>query len=129
MASKSKSKNHSKSKSPSTSPLTSPSHSKYLNPKREVGKTTTTTTNTNISDKTTIEPLEVESLIHKLQGFSISLQKYKISQGSVTLQYNPSHPLTRLQRENFGIEPTELPIPKRKRVRKSPQGSDSETLS
>ena len=57
------------------------------------------------------------------------MQKSEISQGSVTLQFNPSHPLTRLQSEKFGIEPTELPLPKRKRVRKSPQGSDSETLS
>lgn len=74
----------------------------------------------NISDKSTIEPPKVESLIHKIQGFSISPQKSEIYQGSVTSQYISSHPLTRLQSENFGIEPTELPLPKTKRERKSP---------
>ena len=47
----------------------------------------------------------------------------------MTSQYNPAHPLTRLKSENFGVQPTELPIPTRKRARKSPKGSDSETLS
>ena len=84
MASKYKSKNHSKSKLPSTSPPTSPSHSESLNLKREVEKITTTATNLNISDRSTIEPPEVESLIHKLQGFSISPQKSKLSQDNVT---------------------------------------------
>jgi len=129
MASKSKSKYHSESKFPSTSPPTSPSHLESLNLEREVDKTIATTTNPNISEKSTIEPPEVESLIHKLQGFSISPRKSEISQGSVTSQYNPSHPLTRLQSEKFGIKPTELPLPKRKRARKSPKGSDRETLS
>lgn len=47
----------------------------------------------------------------------------------MTSQYNPAHPLTRLKSEKFGIRPTELPLPKRKRARKSPKGSDNETLS
>ena len=47
----------------------------------------------------------------------------------MTSQYNPAHPLTRLKSEKFGIEPTELPLRTRKRARKSPKGSDSETLS
>ena len=47
----------------------------------------------------------------------------------MTSQYNPAHPLTRLKSEKFGIQPTELPLPTRKRARKSPKGSDSETLS
>lgn len=84
MASKSKSKYHFEIKSPSTSPPISPSHSKSLNPRGEVEKTTTTGTNQNISEKSTIEPLEVESLIHKIKVFSISPQNSKISQGSVT---------------------------------------------
>lgn len=128
MASKSKSKYHSESKSPSPSPPTSPSHLESLNPEREVDRTIATATNPNISEKSTIEPPELESLIHKLQRFSISPQKSEKSQGSVTSQYNPSHPLIRLQSEKFGIEPTELPLPTRKRTRKSPKGSDSETL-
>lgn len=88
--------NHSESKSPSTSPPTSPSHFESLISKREVEKTTTTAENLNILDKSTLEPPEVLSLIHKLQGFSISPRKYELSQGSVTSQYIPSHPLTRL---------------------------------
>jgi len=68
-------------------------------------------------------------LIHKLQRFSISPQRSDKSQGSVTSQYNPAHPLTRLKSEKFGIERTELPLPIRKRARKSPKGFDSETLS
>jgi len=68
-------------------------------------------------------------LIHKLQQFSISPQKSNKSQGNVTSQYNPAHPLTRLKREKFGVQPTKLPLPTRKRARNSPKGSDSETLS
>jgi len=129
MASKSKSKYHSKSKSPSPSPPTSPSRLESLNLEKEVKGTTTTATNPHISDKSTIEPPEVESLIHKLQRFSISPRKSDKSQGSVISQYNPAHPLTRLKSEKFGIEPTELPLPTRKRARKSPKGFDIETLT
>ena len=129
MARKSKSKYHSESKFPSPSPPTSPSHLESLNLEQEVERTTTTATNPDISEKYTIEPPEVESLIHKLQRFSISPQTSNKSQGSVTSQYNPTHPLTRLKSEKFGIEPTELPLPTRKRARKSPKGFDSETLS
>ena len=96
MASKYKSKYHSECKLPSPSPLTSPLHLESLNLEREVDKTTTTTKNPNISEKSTIEPPEVETLIHKLQRFSISPQNSEKSQDSVTSQYNPYHPLTRL---------------------------------
>ena len=64
MASKSKSKYHSESKSPSPSPPTSPLH---LNPDLEVTRASTAATNPDISEQSTIEPPEVESLIHKLQ--------------------------------------------------------------
>ncbi len=37
--------------------------------------------------------------------------------------------MTRLKSEKFGVQPTELPLPTRKRERKSPKGSDSEALS
>ena len=126
MASKSKSKYHSESKSPSPSPLTSPLH---LNPELEVAGASTAATNPEISEQSIIEPPEVESLIHKLQRFSIYPQRSDKSQGSVTSQYNPAHPLTRLKSEKFGVQPTELPLPKKKRARKSPKGSDIETLS
>ena len=63
MASKVRSKTHSESILPLTSPPTSPLHYESLNFKREVEKTTTTATNPNISDKSTIEPPEVQSLI------------------------------------------------------------------
>ena len=129
MARKYKSKYHSESKSPSPSPLTSPLHSETLNPELEVIGSTVAATNPDISEKSTIEPREVESLIHKHQRFSISPQKSDKSQGSVTSQYNPAHPLTRLKSEKFGVQPTELRLPTEKRARKSPKGSDSETLS
>ena len=64
MESKSKSEYHSESKSPSPSPLTSPLH---LNPELEVAQVSTAATNPDISEQSTIEPPEVESLIHKLQ--------------------------------------------------------------
>ena len=129
MAPKSKSKYHSESKSPSPSPPTSPLHLESLNPESEVAGATAAATNPDISEQSTIEPPEVESLIHKLQRFSISPQKSAKSQGSVTSQYNPAHPLTRLKSEKFGVKPTELPLPTRKRARKSPKGSDIDTLS
>jgi len=67
MASKSKYKYHFESKSPSPSPLISPLHLESLNLEQEVERTTTTAENPDISEKSTIEPPEVESLIHKLQ--------------------------------------------------------------
>ena len=129
MESKSKSKYYSESKSPSPSPLTSPSHIEFLNLEPEIERKTATATNPDFSEEYVIEPLEVKSLIHKLQRFSISPQRSNKSQGSVTSKYNPAHPLTRLQSEKLGIQPAELPLPTRKRASKSPKGSDSETLS
>ena len=129
MASKSESKYNSEIKSPSPSPPTSPSHSEIVNLEPEVSRRTDTTTNPEFSEESAIEPPEVEYLIHKLQIFSISPQRSDKSQGSITSQYNLAHPLTRLQSEKLGIQPTELPLPTRKRARKSPKGSDNETLS
>ena len=129
MASKSKSKYHSESKLPSPSPPNSPLHLESLNREPKVARATTAATNPNISEQSTIEPPVVESLIHKLHRFSISPQRSNKSQGNVTSQNNPAHPLTRLKSEKFGVQPTELPLPTRKRGRKSPKGSDSETLS
>jgi len=103
MASKAKSKYHSGSKLPSPSPLTSPLHLESLNPELEVARATAATTNPNISEKYTIEPPEVEYLIHKPHRFSISPQKSDKYQGSVTSQSNPTHPLTRLKSEKFGV--------------------------
>ena len=97
--------------------------------KREEEESTTTAQSHHTPDRLSPESPEVQSLIHKLQGFSISPQKSEVSQGSVTLQFIPSHPLTRLQSEKLGIEPTELPLPKRKWERKTTEVSDSETFS
>ena len=91
MASKSKSKYHYESKSPSPSPPTSPSHLEFPNLELEVQRATAATTNPDISEQSTIEPPEFESLIHKLQRFCISLQISDKSQGSVTSQYNHAH--------------------------------------
>ena len=66
MASESRSKYHSKSKSPSPSSPTSPSYSEILNLEPEVERRTDTATNHDFSEESAIEPLEVESLSHKL---------------------------------------------------------------
>jgi hypothetical protein len=47
----------------------------------------------------------------------------------VRLRSSITHPLTRLQSEKLGIEPTEFPLPKRKKAKKITEGSDSEELS
>jgi len=126
MTPKSKSKYHSESKSPSPTPSTSPIQ---LTPEFEVARVSTAATYPNTSDQLIIEPPEIETLIRKLQGFSIFTQRSDKSQSCVTSQYNPAHPLTRLKSEKFGIKPSELPLPTRKRARKTPPEYDSETLS
>jgi len=120
MASDHKSKDHSKSNSPSLSPRTS---------QQEVEESTTTAQPHHTPDQLSLESLEVQSLIQKLQSFSISPQKSEVSQSSVTSQLNLSHPLTRLQSEKLGIEPTEYPLPKRKKAKKYIEGSDSGEFS
>ena len=96
MVSKSKSTGHSKSKTPSPSPPTSPSHSKSPIPRREVkmNNTTPTAKILNTLDNSSLKPPEVQSLIHKLQGFSISQQESELSHGSVTSKYKniPTYP-------------------------------------
>ena len=126
MAPKATSKYHSESNTPSSTPSTSPT---WLNPEFEVARVSTTATYSNISDQSIIEPLEIQTLIRKLQGFSIFNQKSDKSKSSVTSQYNHAHPLTRSKSENFGIQPSEIPLPTRKRARKTPPESDSHTPS
>ena len=126
MAHNSKPKYHSKSKSPSPTSPTSPIR---LNSELEVARTSTASIHTDTSEQLIVDPPEVQTLICKLQGFSICNQKSDKSKGSLTLQYNPAHPLTRLKSEKFGIQPTEIPLPTRKRARKALQESDRETLS
>src|ERR1700733_13469227 len=93
MASKSKPIAHSESKSPSKSPPTSPLHSQSPISKREFEKTTTTAEPQNISDKSTLEPPEVQYLIHKLQGFSISPKKSEVLLSpKLALPYIPFQP-------------------------------------
>ena len=92
MASKSLSTGHSESKTPSS---TSSISSKIQN-------------TTNISkhlDKQSPESPEVQDLIHKLKGFSLSLEESEISEGSVNSKFVASKPLTRLQSEKLGIPP------------------------
>jgi len=129
MASNPKSKDHSKSNSPSLSPRTSQLHASPIVSKQEVEESTTTAQTHNTPEQLSLESPEVQSLIHKLQSFSISPQKSEVSQSSETSQFNRPHHLTRLQSEKLGIEPTEFPLPKRKRAKKNTEGSDSETLS
>ena len=129
MESTSKPIDHSESKSPSTSPRTSRLH--YGTPifKREEEQSTTTAQSHHTPERLSPESPEVQSLIQKLQGFSISPQKSEVSQGSETSQFNLPHPLTRLQSGKLGIEPTELPLPKRKKAKKNTEGSGSKTFS
>src|ERR1700733_3003135 len=125
MARKPKSASHSKSNSPSKSPRYSRSHAGSPAYNQEEEESTTTAQTHHTPEQLSLESPEVQSLIHKLQSFSISPQKSEVSQSSVTLQFNLSHPLTKLQSENLGIEPTEFPLPKRKKAKKYTEGSDS----
>ena len=90
MVRKTKSIAHYKSKTPSPSPPTSRSHSESPIFKQEVEKTTPTAENLNTPDNCSLEPHKVQSLIHKLQGFSISQEQSELSQGSVTSHLTPS---------------------------------------
>ena len=125
MMSKPKPTIHSESKSPSTSPCTSQLHAGSLVSKQEEEESTTTAQAHNTPERLSPKSPKVQLLIHKLQGFSISPQKSELSQGNVTSQFVPFHPLTRLQSEKLGIEPTKLPLPKRKRARKTTKGSNN----
>jgi len=130
-ASKSKSTGHSNSNTPSPSPPTSRSHSKSPIPKRKVENKNPepTTEILNKLESSSSEPPELQSLIHRLQGISISQEESELSQGSVTSQYIPSQLLTRAQNEKLGIPPIEFPLPSCKRVKKTPLESNSKVLS
>ena len=95
MASKSLYTGHSESKTPSS---TSSISSKLQNPSEEIENNIQTPT-TNVSKQSDNQPLEspeVQDLIHKLKGFSVSLDQSEISKGSVTSKFISSKPLTRL---------------------------------
>jgi len=104
-------------------------HAGSLVSKQEEEESTTTAQIHNTPERLSHESPEVQLLIHKLQGFSISPQKSEVSQSTETSQFNLPHPLTSIQSGKLGIEPTELPLPKRKRAKKNTEGSDSEVLS
>lgn len=87
MASKSKLIGYTKRKTPSRSPTTSGMHSKSLNPKWEVVKTTTKPTakiQKNPDHSSPTESPEVQYLIYKLQGISISQEEFELSQDGIT---------------------------------------------
>ena len=102
MASKSKSTGHSKSNSP-LSPSSISSSSQISREEIEKNINTPTTKASYLLDNQPFESPEVQALIQKLQGFSLSLEEYELSEGSVTSQYIPPKPLTRSQSENLGI--------------------------
>jgi len=129
MVRKPKSTDHSESKSPSTSPHTSQLHAGFLVSKQEEEESTTIAQAHDTLEQLSLESPEVQSLIHKLQSFLISPQKSEVSQSSETSKFNLPHPLTRLQSRKLGIEPTHLPLPKRKRAKKNTEGFYSETFS
>ena len=84
MASKSKPTDHSLSKSPSASPRTSRLHSEISGSRREEEGSTTTTQPHYTSERLRLESPEVQSIIQKLQCFSISPPRSEVSQGSQT---------------------------------------------
>ena len=110
---------HSKSISPSESPRPSHLHTGSPVSKQGERESTTTAQTHHTLEQLSLESPEVQSLIHKLQSFSISPQKSEVSQSSTTSQFNLTHPLTRLQSGKLGIEPTEFPLPKRKKMKKT----------
>ena len=117
MASKSLSTGHSESKTPSS---TSSISSEIQNPREEIAKNihTPTTKISKYSDKKSPESPEVQDLIHKLKGFSLSLEESEISEGSVSSKFVPSKPLTRLQSEKLGIPPQEFPLPSKGKTKR-----------
>lgn len=129
MASKPKPTSHSKTISPSNSPSHSRSHVGSPTRNQEEQESTTTAHTHHPSEQLSLESPEVQSLIHKLQTFSISPQISEVSQSSATSQFHLSHPLTRLQSGKLGIKPIEFPLPERKRTKKHTEESDSGELS
>src|ERR1700728_4048915 len=113
MASKPTPRNHSKRNSPSASPRISRSHSESRVSRRDEEESTTTAQLHHTSEHLSPESPEVQSIIQKLQGFSISPPRSEVSQGSHTSQFHLPPHLTRLQSEKLGIEPPEFPLPKR----------------
>ena len=103
MVDKSKSESHSKSTSPSSPSISST----YQITREEIDKSiqTPTTKVSDQSDNLNPESLEVEALVHKLQAFSLSLEESELFEGSVTLKFFSSRPLTRSQSEKLGISP------------------------
>ena len=79
MASKPKSASHSKSNSPSESPRYSQPHAGSLVYNQEEEESTTTAHTHHTPEQLSLESPEVQSLIHKLQSFSISPQKSEVS--------------------------------------------------
>jgi len=130
MAIKSTSSRHSKSKNPSPSPSTSRSHSKssISKPKVEKKNTEHITEIPNKPDHSSSDPHELQTLIHKLQGISISQEESELSQG-VTSHFTPSQRMTRAQSEKLGIPPVEFPLPSHNKARKTPTESQSKVLS
>jgi len=131
MASKLKSSCHSKSKTPSPSPSTSHSHlkSSISKPDVENNNTEKITENPDKPDHSYLDPLELQNLIHKLRGISISKKYSELSQGSFTSHLTPSQRITRAQRKRLGIPPIEFPLSSHKKARKTPAESHSEVLS
>ena len=128
MADKSKSTGHSKSNSPS-SPSSISSTSQITKEEIDRNIQTPTTKVSNQSDNQPLEAPEIQYLVHKLQGFSLSLEESEISEGSVTSQFVSSRPLTRSQSEKLGIPPKEFPLPSRVKTRKTSSESGSDIIS
>ena len=128
MVDKSKSTGHYKSNSPS-SPSSISSTSQITREEIDKSIQTPTTKVSNQSDNQPYEFDEIRDLVHKIQGFSLSLEESEISKGRVTSQFVSSRPLTRSQSEKLGIPPKEFPLPSRVKTRKTPSELESDISS
>ena len=119
---------HSERKKPSSNSSIS---SELPNPREEIEKNiqTPTTRVLKHSDNQPPESPEVQDLIHKLKGFSLSADEFEISEGSVTSKFVSSKPLTRLQSEILGIPPKEFPLPSRVKTKRNQSESESDISS
>lgn len=133
MESKSKSESHSKIKTPSPSPPTSWSHSRSPNPKREVVKKSLKSTSLSpkkLDNPSSVETPEVQYLIYKLEGISLSQEVSESSEANISSYFPSSRRLIRIQSEKIGIPPFEFPLPPpRKKTKKSESETCSEILS
>lgn len=79
---------------------------------------------------TFIETLEVQYLIHKIEGISLSQEESELSQANISSYFLSSQRLTRLHSEKFGLHPFEFLLsPPRRKTKKFDSETHSEIIS